>query len=580
METLIGILNWNQPVQTIDCYHSLKKLEGEKQLLLIDNGSDPIFRQPLLDFAKKNGLLMVQEMNLAETEIHSDALLLLEKNNGYAKGNNFGLRIAHQLGARFFLLSNNDILVHDPKTLLKLRQALLENPAVGVVGPRVVTPGCQEHPPRNKNRVYALGIRPLLYPLLILPEMLLRRLAPAKTDQLSFPFSVTGAFQLMDVQKLFQVGYLDENTFLFGEESILAHRLAEKNWRVAYLPSVEVLHLHEQSVRALNKKEAEKHFLASNHYFFQHVEKRGKWAYALVWVGQKSYRKLWNPVKTFCIKHKCHAKSEPENREASLQKKLFLQKRGEGNPRASVVCVFNKPDVLQEFLLDTLDTQTLPHERILLDNTTGTFASAASALNFGAKKAQSPLLLFAHQDIAFQDPHQLESIVEQMATLPPGSIAGAAGTADSRGTLTAITHGIPPRFAGKVHIHSPQPCQTLDECLVAVPAKTFAQINFDPDTCPGWHHYSTDLCLQAHQKGFQVYSIPLHLYHRSPGSSVDRSYFTILQNVVKKHRSHFPEIFVSGGGWPTSRMAFKKLMANRRFRYEAQRMVRKVRKKK
>ncbi|HPE70258.1 MAG TPA: hypothetical protein PLF96_13125, partial [Thermotogota bacterium] len=131
METLIGILNWNQPVQTIDCYHSLKKLEGEKQLLLIDNGSDPIFRQPLLDFAKKNGLLMVQEMNLAETEIHSDALLLLEKNNGYAKGNNFGLRIAHQLGARFFLLSNNDILVHDPKTLLKLRQALLENPAAG-----------------------------------------------------------------------------------------------------------------------------------------------------------------------------------------------------------------------------------------------------------------------------------------------------------------------------------------------------------------------------------------------------------------------------------------------------------------
>lgn len=42
---------------------------------------------------------------------HTKYMIAVNENYGYAKGNNFGLKVAHKLDYEYLLVSNNDILL-------------------------------------------------------------------------------------------------------------------------------------------------------------------------------------------------------------------------------------------------------------------------------------------------------------------------------------------------------------------------------------------------------------------------------------------------------------------------------------
>ena len=93
----------------------------------------------------------------------------------------------------------------------------------------------------------------------------------------------------------------------------------------------------------------------------------------------------------------------------------------------SIVCVFNDWEVLERFLLRSLDTQTAPYEMHLVDNTNGRFKSAAEALNFGGQQATGKYIMFVHQDVYLASTVWLESVENTLDTLPKLGIAGVAG---------------------------------------------------------------------------------------------------------------------------------------------------------
>ena len=53
----------------------------------------------------------------------------------------------------------------------------------------------------------------------------------------------------------------------------------------------------------------------------------------------------------------------------------------------SIVCVYNNERLLADFLLDSLNRQTVHYELITIDNTENQFASAAQALNCGGRRS-------------------------------------------------------------------------------------------------------------------------------------------------------------------------------------------------
>ena len=70
----------------------------------------------------------------------------------------------------------------------------------------------------------------------------------------------------------------------------------------------------------------------------------------------------------------------------------------------SVICVYNDHDVLDEYLLGSLEKQESSYELILVDNTPNKFKSAAEALNYGGNKANGKYIMFAHQDLELTSP--------------------------------------------------------------------------------------------------------------------------------------------------------------------------------
>ena len=65
----------------------------------------------------------------------------------------------------------------------------------------------------------------------------------------------------------------------------------------------------------------------------------------------------------------------------------------------SIICIYNNRNILDNYLLKSLERHNTDYELILVDNTENKFTKAADALNYGAKNAKGEFLMFVHQDI-------------------------------------------------------------------------------------------------------------------------------------------------------------------------------------
>ena len=240
----------------------------------------------------------------------------------------------------------------------------------------------------------------------------------------------------------------------------------------------------------------------------------------------------------------------------------------------SVVCVYNSEKILNDYLLKSLKNQTVDYELITVDNTKGKFKSAAEALNRGGKKANGKYLMFVHQDVDLCSSSWLEDAGKILDAIPDLGIAGVAGNVGITGVagmkakksvMTLIKHGDPPRWAGSIIIKKPEEVQTLDECLFIIPKSVFKSLQFDEKICDDWHLYAVDYCLSVKRIGYDVYAIPMYVYHLSPGikpknklqivldlGPFPKGYYLTMKKLLQKHKGYYKRIYATGDDWNTS----------------------------
>jgi hypothetical protein len=219
----------------------------------------------------------------------------------------------------------------------------------------------------------------------------------------------------------------------------------------------------------------------------------------------------------------------------------------------SIVCVYNNKEILENYLLKSLRTQSVEYELILIDNTNGMFKSAAEALNYGGKKVKSTYIMFVHQDIELEYNYWLRDAEKNLNSLENLGIAGIAGCNDNKKEIfTNIKAGIPVEEIIGVEIKAPKIVQTLDECLFIIPKSIFNKIQFDEISCQNWHLYAVDYCLTIKRYHKNVFVIPLSLYHVSNAYSFSNDYYSTLKKISKKHRKYFKKISTTMGIWSTN----------------------------
>ena len=237
---LILIVNWNNLPDTKACLESLKLLTYDNyQVMVVDNGSN----DGSADFIRK-GFPDIQIVDLAE-------------NLGFAGGNNVGLRYAETEKIPYTLLLNNDTTIQDGSFLGRLVEVMEEEQEVGAVGPAVEQTDGQTQ----------LSILP--YPSLYNSIRNSLGLYHPDHSHKQFVDSIAGCCVLVRTEIQNNIGLLDENYFMYGEETEWFFRMRNTGWKILYLPIKSIVHKGSASIDMLVRQDI-------------YIERRANLIYTLV----------------------------------------------------------------------------------------------------------------------------------------------------------------------------------------------------------------------------------------------------------------------------------------------------------
>ena len=122
MKTAVILLNWNGADDTVMCLDSLADVRGDFFVVIVDNGSADDSVKRLREY-KENSSLDIR-------------LLELDRNYGFAGGNNRGVRFASADNPDAYLLLNNDTVV-TPDFLERLEGFVNTHRDYSILTPRI-----------------------------------------------------------------------------------------------------------------------------------------------------------------------------------------------------------------------------------------------------------------------------------------------------------------------------------------------------------------------------------------------------------------------------------------------------------
>lgn len=297
--TAVIVLNFNMPEITMDCINSLQKMDGEYDIFVLDNNSDKRKRDILIEDMKRRNAIIIEERDLndfdfADGNNKHNVLIILEDNYGYAKGNNYGLRLAYRLGYQYSLLSNNDIQINDKKALVDLKKAMETDPKIAAIGPRITDGKSRDQGPFNKVGVFDLTI-----PRIFFPKGLQYGQMKKAEEKLFIKevYRVAGAFILLKNTAIHLVDYFDEKTFLYYEESILSEKLINAGYKIGYYPGVAVVHKAGSTVSSQHTLRKSQHQLfISERYYFKKYRNMNHFMYRILLIGEFIWLNAWVPI--------------------------------------------------------------------------------------------------------------------------------------------------------------------------------------------------------------------------------------------------------------------------------------------
>jgi GT2 family glycosyltransferase len=225
IDVSIIIVNWNTKGHLIKCLRSIygttKNLDYE--IYVVDNGSSD--GSPEVVMKQFPQVCLIRNNN----------------NLGFARANNIAIS---KSSGRYICLINSDILVLN-RCIKNLLTFMDSHPRVGLVSPRILNPDRTLQPNwrrfptlwRSLLRTFAVD---RLFPT---SPLFLGKSENYWTDKPVRNVDVLiGCFWIIRRQAIAQVGLMDEDFFIYGEDYDWCKRFHEADWDLVYHPGAEAIH--------------------------------------------------------------------------------------------------------------------------------------------------------------------------------------------------------------------------------------------------------------------------------------------------------------------------------------------------
>lgn len=197
----IVVLNWRAWETTARCLESLESdLSSGAEVVVVDNAS--------------------RDGSVPELRRRYPSLTVLESptNLGFGGGCNLGIQLAEQRGADFVWLLNNDVEIQSGSLSALLTKAAAD--------PQVGAAGSVQYDTQDRQLICVWGGGWVNF-LTGIPSSCLR---PEPARRLQY---LSAASLLLRLDALKETGFLDEEFFLYWEDTDLSFRLRAKGWRLA-----------------------------------------------------------------------------------------------------------------------------------------------------------------------------------------------------------------------------------------------------------------------------------------------------------------------------------------------------------
>jgi GT2 family glycosyltransferase len=213
-------------------------------------------------------------VEMVEEQFPQVKLLDNKKNLGFSKGNNVAIK---QAEGRLILLLNADTEVRQDAFDLSVKHMDV-HPEVGAMGAKVLLPNgeldkaCRRKFPNPANAFLRLfGFRKLSDYNITFP-----------IDQEVEVDSIMGAYFLVRKSVIDQIGLLDEEFFMYGEDLDWCWRIKEAGYKIMYYPKAEITHYKygaskSTPFRTINwahtamKIFYRKHYAKNHNWFFNQI---------------------------------------------------------------------------------------------------------------------------------------------------------------------------------------------------------------------------------------------------------------------------------------------------------------------
>jgi len=222
-QVYIIVLNWNGKADTLDCLESLRCTNYENyRVVLVDNGSE-------------DDSVAAVRQKFPEVEVVETG-----RNLGFAGGNNVGIEYALKQNADYVFLINNDTTV-DPDYLKELVDVAENDPRIGAVGSKIMY---YSEPERiwfaggtinwHKNKGEHIG---------------LNEVDTGQYDEIREVGYLTGCALLIKREVVEKIGVLEDDYFLYYEDSDYSLRIQNAGYKTVYAPKSKIYHKVSRSTK-------------------------------------------------------------------------------------------------------------------------------------------------------------------------------------------------------------------------------------------------------------------------------------------------------------------------------------------
>lgn len=282
----IIIVSWNAKQYLHRCLDSLAgKTSGySREIIVVDNASD----DDSVEFVEKD---------------FPDVKLLKNKTNlGFAKANNIGIS---QSSGRYICFVNSDIIVLN-NCIENMISFMDDHLKVGLAGQRILNPdlslqcSCRHFPSIWNNLCQTLGLNKLFPKSEFFSEPFMKYWAHDKVRKVDV---ISGCFWMVRRQAIDEVGLLDEDFFIYGEDIDWCKRFHKAGWIVMFYPGAEAIHFGGASSNNAPVRFYLEMQKADIQYWRKHHGRPGQLAYRMIILMRQLVRlPVYVLVCVFCPK--------------------------------------------------------------------------------------------------------------------------------------------------------------------------------------------------------------------------------------------------------------------------------------